>query len=177
MSASKMAKPDLLYKDSFLDALTEYQDEGRYHFLNVSEVRTNFESFVDALNARRRDFHRPFKSWVEPVPETIVWLVKDHDYIGTVSIRHRLNWHLEKLGGNANFIIRPSMRNKGFGKKALQKTMPVIGHLGIDNALLTIKPDNTPAIRIAEFCGAGFDDTSPATERFPERQRYWLDCT
>ena len=177
MSASKIAKADSLYKESFIDALIEYQDEGRYHFLNISEVKTNFDDFVADMNSRRQHFHRPFKSWVEPVPETIVWLVKDHDYIGTVCIRHRLNWHLEKQGGNVNFIIRPSMRGKGFGKKALQKAMPVIGHLGIDNALLTAEADNLAAKRIIEFCGGVYEDTTPQTERFPARERYWLDCS
>lgn len=177
MSASKLARPDVIYKDSFLEALAEFQDEGRYHFLNLNDVKTNFETFIEDLNKRRRHLHRPYANWVEPVPETIVWLVKGHDYIGTVNIRHRLNWHLEKWGGNANFIIRPSMRGKGFGKKILQKAMPVIGHLGIDKALLTVGPDNIPAIRIIEFCGGVFEDETPKTEKFPARRRYWLDCT
>lgn len=177
MSASKLAKPDITYQDSFLEALEEFQDEGRYHFISRNELKTDFKKFVGELNARRRHLHRPFDTWVEPVPETILWLVKGHRYIGTVNIRHRLNWHLEKWGGSANFIIRPSMRGKGFGKKALQKAMPVIGHLGIDNALLTVRPDNYAAIRIIEFCGGRFEDETPKTDKFPARKRYWLDCT
>lgn len=177
MSASKLVKPSVIYKESFLEALDEFQEEGRYHFINRNDLKTNFETFIEDINNSRRHLHRPFSSWAEPVPETIIWLVKGHEYIGTVVIRHRLNWHLEKWGGNINFIIRPSMRGKRFGKKALQKAMPVIGHLGIDRALLTLKPENKIAQRIVEFCGADFEDETQTTDKFPARKRYWLDCT
>lgn len=177
MSASKLVKPDVIYRDSFLEGLAEFQEEGRYHFLNLNEIKTNFDSFVDDINNRKLVMHPQYESWVEVVPETVLWLVKGHDYIGSVNIRHRLNWHLEKWGGNVNFLIRPSMRGKGFGKKALQKAMPVIAYLGVDRALITLKPDDKAAMRIVEFCGGEFDDETPKTEKFPARKRYWLDCT
>lgn len=177
MSASKLVKPDIIYKDSFLEALAEFQAEGRYPFLNSNIIRDDFEKFIKDVNNHRTHFHKPYDAWVEPVPETIVWLVKGYDYLGTVNIRHRLNWHLEKWGGNVDFTIRPSMRRKGFGKKILQKAMPVIGYLGIDKALLTVEPTNLPAIRIIEFCGGVFEDETAKTDKFPARRRYWLNCT
>jgi predicted acetyltransferase len=69
------------------------------------------------------------------------------------------------------------MRSKGFGKKLLQKAIPYIAYNGIDTALLTVDPKNTAANRIVQFCGGELEDTLPATGRFPERHRYWLDCT
>lgn len=177
MSASKLAKPDLIYKESFLEAMREYQDEGRYGFLNLSQIESDFEGFIKEINNKDRHLHKPFEDWVEPVPETIVWLVKEHKYIGSINIRHRLNWHLEKWGGHTNFIIRPSMRGKGFGKKILQKAMPYMAHLGIERALITPKPDNAAGIRVIEFCGAELQDKTDATDKFPARMRYWLDCT
>ncbi len=177
MSASKLAKPDTLYKESFLEAMHEYQAEGRYDFIDLNAMQTNFEKFIKDINNKDLHLHKPFEDWIEPVPETIVWLVKEHKYIGSINIRHRLNWHLEKWGGHTNFIIRPSMRGKGFGKKILQKAMPAMAHLGIESALITPKPNNLPAIRVIEFCGAKLQDETDATDRFPNRRRYWLDCT
>ncbi|MCB1650562.1 MAG: GNAT family N-acetyltransferase [Alphaproteobacteria bacterium] len=176
MTASKLVKPNIEFKESYIEAIEEFHAEGRYQFLDAEELDKNFEQFVGDLNSGKRHLHKKYADWVEPVPETALWLVKGHHYIGTLNIRHRLNWHLEKWGGHANFVIRPSMRGKGFGKKILQKGMPFICYLGIDRALLTVSPKNKPAIRIIEFCGGKFEDETPETDKFPARQRYWLEC-
>ena len=176
MSASKIVKPAVEYKDSFLAALKEYQAEGRYKFIRLDDLQKNFEQFIGDLNHGRRHMHKPFADWVEPVPETALWMVKEDNYIGTFNIRHRLNWHLEKWGGHITFLIRPSMRRTGFGRKILQKGMPFTCYLGIDRALITIAPDNKPAIRAVEFCGGEFQDELAETDQFPARRRYWLNC-
>jgi len=177
MSASKLTKPSTVYKESYLNALQEYHKEKRYLFLDIDKLSENFEQFIEELNEGKRHLHKPYHDWVEPVPETILWMVKEDKYIGSFNIRHRLNWHLEKWGGHVNFIVRPSMRGKGFGKKMLQKGIPFVCYLGIDRALLTIDPDNKAAQRIVEFCGGTYQDQTPATEKFPARKRYWLDCS
>lgn len=176
MSASKLVKPSVEYKDSYLEALREFHAEKRYEFLDVQDTGADFEQFVNDLNEGKRHLHLPFADWVEPVPETVLWLVKDGEYIGAINIRHRLNWHLEKWGGHINFIIRPSMRGKGFGKKILQKAIPYAAHFGIDRALVTVDPANRYGLRTAEFAGAKFSDETTATDKFPARRRYWLDC-
>lgn len=176
MSASKLAKPDLIFEESYLEALAEYQAEGRYEFLDPAAIKADFGKFITDINNKDLHMHKPFEDWAEPVPETAIWLVKEHKYIGSINIRHRLNWHLEKWGGHANFNIRPSMRGKGFGKKLLQKAMPAMAHLGIDRALLTPEPDNPAAIRVIEFCHGELEDETTATDKFPARRRYWLDC-
>jgi len=177
MSASKLVRPSSDYKDSYLTALAEYHSEGRYMYCNIPVLRGDFESYITALRAERGYPHQPYQEWVEPVPETVTWLVKDNQYIGTVDIRHRLNWHLEKWGGHIHFIIRPSMRGKGFGKKILLKAIPIANYLGINKALLTVEPDNHVAIKVIEDCGGKFEDELSETGQFPARKRYWLDCT
>lgn len=176
MSASKLIRPDTDYKDSYLAALGEYHAEDRYLYQDPAVLADDFGAFVKALRAERGYPHQPYQDWVEPVPETVVWMVKDEDYIGTVDIRHRLNWHLEKHGGHVYFVVRPSWRGKGYGKKILRKAIPIINYLGIDRALITLDPANETAIHIVESCGGVFEDTLPATECFPARSRYWLDC-
>ena len=177
MSASKLIKPDSYYKDSFLEALAEYHEEGRYLYYDIAKLRVDFDDFVRELRAERGYPHQPYQDWVEPVPETVTWLVKDDEYIGTVDIRHRLNWHLEKWGGHIHGIIRPSKRGQGFGKKLLLKAIPIANYLGIEQALITIDPNNQAAIHVVESCGGKFADELPETDRFPARKRYWLDCT
>lgn len=177
MSASKLVKPALEHKESFLEALDEFHAEGRYQFLEHGWIEENFQKFIDDINNNRRHMHKPYADWVEPVPETVLWFVKEDKYIGTFNVRHRLNWHLEKWGGHINYVIRPSMRGKGFGKKILQKGMPLVSYLGIDRALMTVDPKDDRAIHTVEFCGGEFEDETPETSKFPARRRYWLDCS
>lgn len=176
MSASKLVKPSVDYKDGYLEALREFHAEGRYEFLDDKELEENFSAFIGDINAGKKHLHKPYENWVEPVPETILWLVKDHEYLGSINIRHRLNWHLEKWGGHINFVIRPTKRGKGFGKKILRKGIVYACHLGVERALMTVDPDNKAGITIVEKCGGVYADTMPETEKFPERHRYWLDC-
>ena len=176
MSASKLVRPDIRYKDSFLEGLNEYHSEGRQTYRSMEYIRENFEEFISDLREEKGIPHKPRQEWVELVPETVLWLVKDDLYIGTVLIRHRLNWHLEKWGGHVNFFIRPSMRGKGFGKKLLRKAMPYINHFGIEKALITISPDAKRAAHIIEQLGGEYWDTTHETDCFPVQKRYWLDC-
>ena len=177
MSASKLIRPSIEYKDDYLEALVEYHAEGRYLHQDIGLLTHDFEGFIKELKAEKGYPHQPYQDWVEPVPETIVWLVKDKKYIGTVDIRHRLNWHLEKWGGHVHFNIRPSMRGMGYGMKILKKAIPIINYIGIDKALITIRPDDKAGARIAEACGAEFEDETIETDCFPAMRRYWLDCT
>jgi predicted acetyltransferase len=177
MPASKLVRPDTLYKNSYLEALQEYHREGRFTYLGVASLRHDFDRYIEKLRQDKGQPHQPCQDWVELVPETVLWLVKDREYIGSVDIRHRINWHLEKWGGHIHFVIRPGMRGKRYGRKALQKAIPFANYLGIDQALLTVAPDNTPAIRIIEHCGGVFSDRTQITDRFPARLRYWLDCS
>lgn len=177
MSASKLVRPAIEFKESYLDALKEYHAEGRYFHQDIDTLTHDFEGFIKELRTEKGYPHQPYQDWVEPVPETVVWLVKDDQYIGTVDIRHRLNWHLEKWGGHVHFNIRPSMRGMGFGTKILKKAMPIINYMGIDKALITLTPADKAAIAIVEKCGGEFEDETPATDKFPAMRRYWLDCT
>ena len=177
MSASKLIRPSIDYKDDYLEALKEYHDEGRYLYQDIARLTHDFDGFIEELKTEKGYPHQPYQDWVEPVPETIVWLVKDKKYIGTVDIRHRINWHLEKWGGHVHFNIRPSMRGLGYGMKILKKAIPIINYIGVDKALITINPEDKVGIRIVESCGAVFEDETVATDCFPAMRRYWLDCT
>ncbi len=163
--------------DSYLEALSEFHQEGCYLYRDSEKIRKNAAQFIADLRDDKSQNHRPYQDWVEYVPETILWMVKDGEYIGGVDIRHRLNWHLEKWGGHLGFTIRPSMRGRGYGKKLIQKAVPFMNYFGIEKALITLDPARKEAARIVEFCGGRFEDELPATGKFPARCRYWLDCT
>jgi predicted acetyltransferase len=175
MPASKLVRPDEIYKESFLSALKEYHSECRLlKELDYKTVCGQFDHFIQDLNEEMGEHHQNLEEWAERVPEIIYWLVKDGEFLGYIKIRKRVNWHLERYGGHISFSIRPSMRGKGFGKKILQKALPQTSTLGIEKALFTISPDNGAAKRIVEFCGGTHQDQTTRTDRFPCQMRYWL---
>lgn len=175
MTASKLIRPTIEYKESFLSALTEYQAEKRFMHLKSPWLYTHFDDYVQDIIDENSNDLQPLCDWKDYVPQTTVWMVKDSDYIGTVEIRHRLNWHLEKWGGHLHFVVRPSLRGLGYGKKMFLKAIPLLKHLGIDRALLTTEPDNHVARHIIEQSGAVFEDETTKTDHFPVMRRYWLE--
>ena len=177
MSASKLVRPCVDAKESYISAMKEYHAEKRFLDREIPYLNNQFSVFVENMNEDRGQPNERFPDWVERVPETVLWLMKDNTYYGSLYIRHRLNWHLEKWGGHVSFVIRPTKRGQGFGKKILQKGIPAINAVGIDKALITIDPNDTAGIRIAECCDAEYYDTTPETDRFPSRMRYWLNCS
>lgn len=177
MPAAKIIRPTIEYKDSYVEAIREFQTEGRMKNIDPSTLRANFDEYVNDLCEEKGAYHHLFADWVEPVPETVLWMVKDGEFIGYINIRHRLNWHLEKWGGHMSIAIRPSMRKKGYGKKLLRKGIPFANYLGIEQALITMDPENTAARSIVEACGGVEDEITTKTEQFPSRIKYWLDCT
>ena len=44
------------------------------------------------------------------VPQTTLWWVSGDEYLGRISIRHRLTAHLREIGGHIDYDIRPSAR-------------------------------------------------------------------
>lgn len=175
MSAAKLVRPSADYRDSFLDALVEYHQDGMLKELEYKRVAGDFDAFIADLCDDLGSHHRNHEAWSEKVRETVLWMVKEDEFIGFVKIRHRINWHLERFGGHVSFSIRPTMRGRGFGKKLLQRALPTIHAIGIEKALITIAPTNLPARRIVEFCGGVFEDETPMTEKFPAQLRFWIN--
>lgn len=175
MSASKLIKPDESYRDSYLAALEEYHAEGRMAYEDYAQLSNDFPAYVQSVLPTDHMPRRPLDDWIEPVPESIFWLVKDGIYLGTVIIRHRLNWHLEKYGGNISYIIRPSARGKGFGQKILKRALQYALSLGLDRVMMTCAPDNESSRHIIESVGGRLHDTISATDRFPAQLRFWIE--
>jgi len=109
------------------------------------------------------------------VPRTTYWLVDDLGFIGRVSIRHRLNETLMRVGGHVGYEIRPSRRGRGYGTLALRLGLEKARALGIRKALLTCDATNLPSRKIIEANGGVLEDEIPMGEGKPVKQRFWID--
>jgi predicted acetyltransferase len=169
----ELVSPSTTYKDSYLKALKEYQQEGLEHYqpLDEGELRNDFEGYVQKLlnQAQGRDLPEGF------VPHSELWLVDNNEFIGRVDIRHQLNDYLKNIGGHIGYDIRPSKRHQGYGKKALELGLRKAHELGIKEVLMTCDATNLGSNKIIQANGGVIMETKnrPGTDVI--RNRYLIN--
>lgn len=171
----KLVKPSVLYKDSFITGVKEYQavdveDRRDIFELNVSELESDFPLYIKKLLSESKGKNLP-KGYV---PQTTYWLVDQGEFIGRAAIRHTLSAHLLKEGGHIGYDVRPSKRNQGYGKKLLELALLKAKELGIDKALVICNETNTSSRKIIEANGGKLKNTIMFTKGKPKKLRYWI---
>jgi predicted acetyltransferase len=179
--AARLAAPSVAFKQSFIEAVREFQADdypwnagsmGRYREVDVDVLERDFASFLAGLeDAAGRS--------VQPglVPQTSNWLVEDTAFIGRVSVRHRLNENLMRVGGHIGYEIRPSRRRQGYGTLALRLGLEKAKALGIRRALVTCDATNGPSRSIILANGGKMEDEIEMGEGKPAKQRFWIDLS
>lgn len=174
----KLVPPSEEYKKSFIEAVQEYQsgtesDPRSKHYcdLSMSELGMHFDLYIE--KERNRAFEKNLPEG--RVPETIYWLVDTGEFIGRVSIRHRLTKHLLEIGGHIGYDIRLSKRRQGYGSKILELVLPKAKELGIPKVLLTCDQTNIGSQKIIEKNGGVLENQVPNPETGVDKLRYWID--
>ena len=174
----ELVRPDVRLHASFVVAMAEFAAEGR--------GRPSDDTTVGAdLRHRRELWHEPegFATYVEGlvaqseedaprppgyVPSTTLWWVEGDEFLGRISIRHRLTPHLLEVGGHIGYDIRPSARRRGHATAMLAAALPVAHSIGIDPALITCDTDNVGSRRVIENNAGVFEDERNG------KLRYWV---
>ena len=164
-----LAHPSEQYKDSFIQAVHEFQQEGRYEAYDVDVLSDNFVSFVKTL------LDKAVSPRPDRVPETVYWLVEEDEFLGRVSIRHELTGFLPDYGGHIGYEIRPTERRRGYGTLSLKLVLPKARELGLNRVLLTCDDTNIGSIKIIEANGGVHQDTRQLDYRPVPIRRYWID--
>lgn len=171
----QLVLPSIQYKDSFIQAVKEYQadkadDRLDVLSLNVDDLEKDFDSYVSKVlsNAEGKNLLAGY------VPQSTFWLIDGKEFIGRVSIRHILTDHLLREGGHIGYDVRPSMRQKGYGKNLLDLALPRAKALGIKKALVTCNENNLGSKKIIEANGGVFENSVSMGEGKPRKLRYWI---
>ncbi len=173
-----LADPDTRWYESFVAAMAEFAGEGRGGAADNSVVGADlrlrrdhwrdvstFATYVDDTIAQRReDAPRP----VGYVPSTVLWWVDGAEFLGRISIRHRLTPHLLEVGGHVGYDVRPTARRRGHATAMLAAALPLAHDLGIDPALITCDTDNAGSRLVIERNGGALEDERNA------KLRYWV---
>ena len=100
------------------------------------------------------------------VPETVLWWVEGTEYLGRVTVRHRLPTALAVTGGAIGYDVRPSARRRGHATAMLRAALPVAGELGLDPVLVTCGEDNAASRLVIERNGGELLDRVGDTLRY-----------
>lgn len=160
-----LTDPSERYQDSYLEALQEFQAEGRHLEIPLEEVAAHFGDFVQHLREQA-----PGR-----VPFSYFWLIDGNNYIGRLILRYGVNKHLLQMGGHIGYEIRPSCRRQGYGKLILKYGLERAKASGLERVLLTCDQDNLGSRRIIEFHG-GMLENIIEVEQWPVKVcRYWIE--
>jgi predicted acetyltransferase len=172
----ELIKPNIDYKNSFLQAVQEFQSidpEDRnedYTALNIEQLSNNFSEYVSTVISQSEGKNLPEGY----VPQSNFWLVDKNEFIGRVSIRHSLTDHLLKEGGHIGYDIRPSKRRLGYGKKILELSLLKAKELGIQKVLVTCDETNIGSKKIIEANSGILENSLKIHEGKPKILRYWI---
>lgn len=167
-TAPRLVSPSREAHASFLEALTEDHAEGRHLELPADLLADpgEFARYVAALRAGverpgEPDFYladlrgeAPPVPWPDGyVPQSTYWWAAGDEYLGRLSIRHRLTPHLRVEGGHIGYEVRPSARGQGHATAMLAAALPLAAALGIEHALLDPDASNLASRRVIEKNG------------------------
>jgi len=170
----ELVLPSQKFKNSFLEAAEEFQNDSLK--INISssieKVRSNsdFNIYIETKLNRSKGLNLPEGY----VPATDFWLIDNGEYIGSVSIRHRLSKGLLEIGGHIGYTIRPSKRKMGYGTNILRLALIEAKKLGIDKALVTCDKTNIGSSRIIEKNNGILENEVVQSNDKPSKLRYWI---
>lgn len=169
----RLVLPSVKYRKSFLEDYLrhgEMQDEYALTGFIKEEVPKNFPQFIKKLKLQTKGVY-PKKGLV---PQTVFWLVDGNKFLGKLSIRHKLNLHLRKIGGHIGYYIRPDERGRGYGKIILRLGLNKTKALGIKNVLITCDFANIKSRRVIEGNGGKLAGRVKQGEGLPDKLRFWV---
>lgn len=173
--------PSVAFHASFLAAMAEFRAEGRGGPSDTSTIGHEHErfgatwstptGFADYVDTVRTDRLEDTPRRPGYVPSSAWWWTDGEDYLGRISVRHRLTPFLLEVGGHIGYDVRPSARRQGHATAMLQATLPLAHSLGIERALITCDHDNIGSRKVIEANGGVLED------RRGVKLRYWVPTT
>lgn len=126
-------------------------------------------SFVERLLKRSVSSEEGF------VSETIFWAVEGERVIGRISLRHKLQGNLHKIGGHIGYEVRPSFRRKGMATEMLRQVLLTDKALEIGELLLTCSPENIASNKTIVSNGGILKQRIFVESVNQDRNHYWIN--
>ena len=172
MKDPKLVVPDVKYEKSYIEAFHEPGIGRGDTQLMMPAQGKSFEDFVKELIENSKGIN----VGKGRVPSSTFWLIDGDEFIGRLSIRHKLTTEKLKMHvGHIGYLIRPSKRRMGYGKKILELGLQEAKKLGITKNLITCDVDNIPSRKIIESHGGKLENKVLGEPGKPDKYRFWID--
>jgi len=139
-------------------------------FLHDYEEGISFARYLELLDERARGLGLVS----DQVPATFLFAFVGRRIVGRVSIRHRLNAKLERLGGHIGYVVVPEFRRRGYASAILRQALQLASELGLRRALLTCADDNRGSIKVIERNGGVLENVITDADLATPKRRYWI---
>jgi predicted acetyltransferase len=167
----ELISPSTHVHASWLKALAEPGYEPRWaDDVDFAQLRDPgaFAAYVAEQRAMAGEDAVRATGWV---PATHLWWVDGTEFLGRLSIRHRLTPWLLDYSGHIGYDVRPSARRRGHATAMLRAALPWCRDLGINPVLVTCDADNIASRKVIENNGGVFED------RRDVKLRYWISTS
>lgn len=165
-----LIRPSVAHEKEFMDTAREWDASGANDAPWYTRPEPDFLSMLTRLEGFSRGVGLPEGF----VPSSTFWLAEGGKRVlGAINVRHRLNEFLLNFGGQVGYAIRPSERNKGYGKEILRLGLIEAKALRLEKVLVCCMKENAASERIIEVNGGVLEDE----REFVEGKvvlRYWI---
>ena len=124
----RLIKPCIEYWLDYLEAMRECERAGE-----IIQVQKNAAAALRSFRIMEEGRGLPLGI----VPCDYFWLLNNNQFIGVGAARHYLNNDLEMNGGHIDYLVKPSLRGRGWEAKLLSMMIRECGKHGIKSALIT----------------------------------------
>lgn len=162
----ELISPSAYVHASWLTAVSEPGYEPRWtEDVDLDRLAESaaFAAYAADQRAQAREYAPRPPGWV---PATHLWYVDGVEFLGRLSIRHRLTPWLLDYGGHIGYDVRPSARRRGHATAMLRAALPWCRDLGIEPVLVTCDLDNVASRKVIERNGGRLEDQRDGKLRF-----------
>jgi len=141
------------------------------YFLHYYTEGMAFRDYLQTLEDQQRGVN------VSPtfVPASFLFAFVGSKIVGRLSIRHRLNEGLEKVGGHIGYVVVPQFRRRGYATEMLRQGLQIISaHHGVHHVLITCDDDNVGSIATIEKNGGQLESVLRGPDFHKPKRRYWI---
>ena len=167
-----LVKPNL----SYADEITKYKEESLKEspLINGLAGLNRFSSIEDWLEElKKRSSEATVPEGLVPSSTYLGVREKDNYIVGMIDIRHYLNEYLTQVGGNIEYSVRKTERNKGYAKQMLKLALEKCRDLKMKKVLITCDEDNIASEKVILSAGAKFEDIRCIDGE--NKKRFWID--
>lgn len=171
MNRLRLVLPTPDYENQVMDYKREFMESGdRIYGSGGLKNAESFNKWYTSICNNSNE--ETVRIGLSPETTYLAICIDDDNLVGMINIRHRLNDFLLKFGGNIDFSVVKSQRNKGYATEMLRLALKECIKLNINKVLITCDKDNIASAKTIINNGAKLENE--IKEKNKITQSYWI---